>query len=95
MLYSIATVCLSGTLREKIDAIAAAGFHGIEIFETDLILHNGPVSEIRALIEDRGLKIVAYQPFRDFEGMPEPFRAKTFDRAKRKFDLIVRRIWNI
>jgi hypothetical protein len=24
MLYSIATVCLSGTLREKIEAIAAA-----------------------------------------------------------------------
>ena len=88
MLYSIATVCLSGTLREKIDAIAAAGFHGIEIFETDLILHNGPVSEIRAMIEDRGLKIVTYQPFRDFEGMPEPFRTKTFDRAERKFDLM-------
>ena len=46
MLYSIATVCLSGTLREKIEAIAAAGFHGIEIFETDLILHNGPIKDV-------------------------------------------------
>jgi 4-hydroxyphenylpyruvate dioxygenase len=71
MLYSIATVCLSGTLRDKIDAIAAAGFRGIEIFENDLVLHNGPVSEIRAMIEDKGLEIVTYQPFRDFEGMPE------------------------
>ena len=88
MLYSIATVCLSGTLSEKIEAIAAAGFHGIEIFENDLILHNGPVSEIRSMIEDHGLKIVTYQPFRDFEGMPEPFRSKTFDRAERKFDLM-------
>jgi 4-hydroxyphenylpyruvate dioxygenase len=88
MQYSIATVCLSGTLREKIGAIAAAGFHGIEIFETDLILHNGPVSEIRKMTEDHGLKIVTYQPFRDFEGMPEPFRTKTFDRAERKFDLM-------
>lgn len=58
MLYSIATVCLSGTLRQQIEAIAAAGFHGIENFETDLILHDGPVREIRAMIEDHGLKIV-------------------------------------
>ena len=88
MLYSIATVCLSGTLREKIEAIAAAGFHSIEIFETDLILHNGPVSEIREMIADKGLNILTYQPFRDFEGMPEPYRGRTFDGAERKFDLM-------
>jgi 4-hydroxyphenylpyruvate dioxygenase len=29
-----------------------------------------------------------FQPFRDFEGMPEPQRARTFDRAERKFDLM-------
>ena len=39
MQYSIATVCLSGTLRQKIEAIAKAGFQGIEIFENDLITH--------------------------------------------------------
>ncbi|MEZ5448814.1 MAG: hypothetical protein R3E89_07370 [Thiolinea sp.] len=70
MLYSIATVCLSGTLRGKIEAIAAAGFQAIEIFENDLITHDGPVSEIRRMIEDHGLQIVTYQPFRDFEGLP-------------------------
>ncbi|MCB1622364.1 MAG: sugar phosphate isomerase/epimerase and 4-hydroxyphenylpyruvate domain-containing protein [Thiothrix sp.] len=88
MLYSIATVCLSGTLREKINAIAAAGFRGIEIFENDLITHDGPVSEIRRMVEDHGLEIVTYQPFRDFEGMPEPLRQKAFARAERKFDLM-------
>lgn len=30
----------------------------------------------------------AFQPFRDFEGMPEPLRNRTFDRAERKFDLM-------
>ncbi|MCB1637436.1 MAG: sugar phosphate isomerase/epimerase and 4-hydroxyphenylpyruvate domain-containing protein, partial [Thiothrix sp.] len=88
MLYSIATVCLSGTLREKIHAIAEAGFRGIEIFENDLITHDGPVSEIRRMVEDHGLEIVTYQPFRDFEGMPEPLRQKAFHRAERKFDLM-------
>src|SRR5262249_27710686 len=33
-------------------------------------------------------KIVTLQPFRDFEGMPEPQRARTFERAERKFDIM-------
>ncbi|MFZ1568289.1 MAG: TIM barrel protein [Thiolinea sp.] len=88
MRYSIATVCLSGTLRQKIEAIAKAGFQGIEIFENDLITHDGSVAEVRRMIEDHGLEIVTYQPFRDFEGLPEPYRRKAFDRAERKFDLM-------
>ena len=41
MKTSIATVCLSGGLREKLEAIAAAGFRGVEIFESDLLSYNG------------------------------------------------------
>ena len=37
MQRSIATVSLSGTLPEKLEAIAAAGFDGVEIFENDLL----------------------------------------------------------
>jgi sugar phosphate isomerase/epimerase len=37
MRMSIATVCLSGGLAEKLEAIAAAGFKGVEIFENDLL----------------------------------------------------------
>ena len=29
-----------------------------------------------------------FQPFRDFEGLPEPYRSRAFDRAERKFDLM-------
>jgi 4-hydroxyphenylpyruvate dioxygenase len=43
---------------------------------------------VRQLIEDSGLKTIVFQPFRDFEGMPEPQRAKVFSRAERKFDLM-------
>ncbi|WP_407332884.1 bifunctional sugar phosphate isomerase/epimerase/4-hydroxyphenylpyruvate dioxygenase family protein [Enterovibrio sp. 27052020O] len=88
MIYSIATVCLSGTFRERIEAIAKAGFRGIEIFESDLITHNGSVKEIRRMLDDHGLEVVTYQPFRDFEGLPAPYRQKAFDRAERKFDLM-------
>ena len=41
MLRSIATVSLGGTLMEKLQAIAAAGFDGVEIFENDLLYFDG------------------------------------------------------
>ena len=38
---SIATVSLSGSLDEKLRAIAAAGYDAVEIFENDLLSFNG------------------------------------------------------
>ena len=88
MRTAIATVCLSGTLTEKVEAIAAARFKGLEIFETDLLSFNGTPADARQMIEDLGLQTITLQPFRDFEGMPEPQRAKVFARAERKFDVM-------
>jgi 4-hydroxyphenylpyruvate dioxygenase len=88
MRTAIATVCLSGTLPEKIDAIAEARFKGIEMFENDLLSFNGTPRDVRTMIEGRGLATVTFQPFRDFEGLPEPLRAKAFARAERKFDIM-------
>lgn len=88
MIPSIATVCVSGTLQEKLEAIAAAGFRAVEIFENDLIAFPGSPTEVRRICDDLGLAIVTCQPFRDFEGMPDARRARTFDRAERKFDLL-------
>src|SRR3954466_14754300 len=88
MQTSIATVSLAGGLAEKLEATAAAGFTGVEIFESDLLSFNGTPKDGARMVADRGLKIGTFQPFRDFEGMPEPQRSRTFDRAERKFDLI-------
>jgi 4-hydroxyphenylpyruvate dioxygenase len=88
MLTSIATVSLSGGLAEKLEAIAAAGFAGVEIFESDLLSFNGTPRDVAKLVASLGLKIVTFQPFRDFEGMPEPQKGRTFARAERKFDLM-------
>src|SRR3984885_8911148 len=85
---SIATVCLSGNLREKIEAIAAARFDAVEIFENDLLFFEGFASEVRNMTADLGLQICLFQPFRDFEGVsPEQFR-RNLDRAERKFELM-------
>jgi 4-hydroxyphenylpyruvate dioxygenase len=85
---SIATVSLSGTLDEKLRAIAAAGFDAVEIFESDFLSFGGTPRELGRLCGDLGLAICAFQPFRDFEGMPEPQRTRNFARAERKFDLM-------
>jgi 4-hydroxyphenylpyruvate dioxygenase len=88
MLNSIATVSVSGTLDEKLRAIAAAKFHGVEIFENDLLTHPGSPREVGMMLRDLGLACTVYQPFRDFEGMPAELRQRVFDRAERKFDVM-------
>ena len=88
MQRSIATVSLSGTLPEKLEAIAAAGFDGVEIFENDLLYYDGSPSEIRKRCADLGLAITLFQPFRDFEGCRRDRLQRNIDRAERKFDLM-------
>ena len=88
MQTAIATVSIAGTLEEKLQAIAAAGFTGVEIFENDLLSFDGSPADVRRIAADLGLRIVTFQPFRDFEGLPEPRRARAFARAERKFDVM-------
>lgn len=88
MKTSIATVSVSGSFAEKLAAIAAAGFDGIEIFEQDFLASDHSPAEVGRMVRDHGLEITLFQPFRDFEGLPEPFRSRAFARAARKFDLM-------
>jgi 4-hydroxyphenylpyruvate dioxygenase len=84
----IATVALSGTLRDKLEACAAVGFDGVEIMEADLLTFDGSPADVRQICADLGLMIEVYQPFRDFEAMPDPQRGRNLDRAERKFDVM-------
>lgn len=88
MKTSIATVSISGTFRDKLSAIAQAGFDGIEIFEQDFLASDFTPEEVGRMVRDHGLEITLFQPFRDFEGLPEPHRARAFARARRKFELM-------
>ncbi|KRE82029.1 sugar phosphate isomerase/epimerase and 4-hydroxyphenylpyruvate domain-containing protein [Arthrobacter sp. Soil763] len=90
MRTGIATVCLSGTLKEKMQACAVAGFDGIEIFEQDLVTSSLSPEEIRALAADLGLSLDLYQPFRDFDSVPEELLEANLRRADAKFRLMSR-----
>ena len=90
MRTGIATVCLSGTLKEKMQACAIAGFDGIEIFEQDLVTSSLSPEDTRKMAADLGLTLDLYQPFRDFDSVSEDLLAANLRRAEAKFRLMSR-----
>ncbi|WP_347103751.1 TIM barrel protein [Microbacterium sp. 4R-513] len=90
MRTSIATVCLSGTLEEKLVAAREAGFDGVEIFEPDLVASPLSPEAIRDRGEELGLTLDLYQPFRDFEGVGPDLLEQNLERAAAKFRLMNR-----
>jgi 4-hydroxyphenylpyruvate dioxygenase len=85
---SIATVCLSGTLEDKVAAAAAAGFDGIEVFEPDLVASPWTPAELAARCADLGLTIDLYQPFRDLDSTDRDRFARNLRRLERKLDVM-------
>ncbi|HEX3591964.1 MAG TPA: TIM barrel protein [Pseudonocardiaceae bacterium] len=85
---AIATVCLSGTLEDKLAAAAAAGFDGVEMFENDLVQSAMSPAQIRTRCADLGLSIDLYQPFRDLEAVPPDVFRASLRRADRKFEVM-------
>lgn len=90
MRTSIATVCLSGTLTQKMQACADAGFDGVEVFEPDLVAAPQSPEEVRALADRLGLTLDLFQPFRDAEGVDAATFAGNLRRAEAKLALMQR-----
>ena len=88
MRKGIATVSLSGLLADKLTAVAAAGFDGIELFDNDLV--SSPLSprEVASRCADLGLAIDLVQPVRDLQGVaPERFDA-VLHRVRTKLEVM-------
>lgn len=85
---TIATVCLSGTLEDKLAAAAAAGFAGVELAQDDLVASPLTPEQVRQRCADLGITIDLYQPFHDFEAVPPGVFRANLRRAERKFDLM-------
>ena len=90
MRNSIATVCLSGTLTEKLHACAEAGFDGVELFEPDLVASPTSPEEVAAMARRLGLSLDLYQPFRDAEGVAEELFPAVQRRMRAKLHLMER-----
>lgn len=88
MRRSIATLCMSGTLRDKLEAAAAARFDAVELCEPDFLGFRGTPREVRSIADDLGIGIDLYRPFRDANGGIDLALPRALDRAERKFDLV-------
>ncbi len=84
---SIATVSLSGSLADKLAAVAAAGFDGVEIFENDLISSPLSPSDVAARVADLGLTVELYQPFRDPDSTDAARVRRSRERLRHKLDV--------
>src|SRR4029078_11597693 len=83
----IATLCMSGTLRDKLEAAAAARFDAVELCEPDFIGFRGTPREVRNIADDLGIGIDLYRPFRDMmSGGRGTGLRQALDRAERKFE---------
>lgn len=87
MTLTIATTSVPGDLPRKLEAIAKAGFRGVELYEPDFTGHAGSAKEIRQFASDLGLEIGLLQPFHDFEGLNGDLRSKAFQRLDSKLDV--------
>jgi sugar phosphate isomerase/epimerase len=82
---AVATVCLSGTLEDKLAAAAAAGLRRRRDLRARLRrLARRRRREVRALRRP-GLTIDLYQPFRDFDSVDPQRLAANLRRAEHKF----------
>ena len=88
MKLSIASSTLPGDLHEKLNAASRAGFHAMEIFETDLLYSDRTPTEIHQLANELGIQIFDLQTFNDFEGLPPDQMERAIERVKRKFQVL-------
>src|SRR6188474_390767 len=88
MRRSIATLCMNGTLRDKLEAAAAARFDAVELCERDFISFRGTPREVRSIADDLGIGLDLYSPFRDASDRIDLAVPRALDRAERKFDLV-------
>ncbi|GAA1836188.1 TIM barrel protein [Agromyces salentinus] len=84
---AISTVCLSGTLEDKLRAAAAAGFTGVEMLEYDLVMSPWSPARLAEEAADLGLSLEVYQPFH-VETVPSEQFGAALRHAERKFDLM-------
>lgn len=83
----ISTVCLSGTLEDKLRAAAAAGFAGVEMLEYDLVMSPWSPARMADEAASLGLSVDVYQPFH-VETVPPDLFVAGLRHAERKFDLL-------
>lgn len=81
------TILLGGTVREKLQAAAAAGFDAVEVWREDIAACPGGAAEVRNMAGDLGLQIADIMVLRDATGLPDGLREAKRDETLAVMDL--------
>lgn len=84
---ALSTVCLSGTLEDKLRAAGAAGFSDMEVLEYDLLMSSWSPHRLAEEAAGLGLSLTVYQPFH-VETVPPDRFGETLRHAEQKFGLL-------
>jgi 4-hydroxyphenylpyruvate dioxygenase len=79
---------LGGGLKEKLYAIAAAGFRLVDISEGDLLTSDMSPSDIAQLLDEVGLSVSMFRALSDLDAVSERTLDKSLQRARNKFELM-------
>jgi 4-hydroxyphenylpyruvate dioxygenase len=73
---------MSGTLRDKLEAAAAARFDAVELCEPDFIGFRGTPREVRHIADDLAIGIDLYRPLPDMMSEGSGTTRQALDRAE-------------
>jgi 4-hydroxyphenylpyruvate dioxygenase len=90
MRKGIATVSISGSLEVKLEAIAAAHFDSVELFDADVVASPRSPEDIARRCADLGLDVDLFQPLRDIVGLAPDAFPDRLRFARAKFELMER-----
>ncbi|MBD3243865.1 MAG: TIM barrel protein [Chitinivibrionales bacterium] len=88
--YCLNTSTIKGTIEEKIEIAARAGYDGIEPWVRELddyLSRGGSLRELRSRIEELGLRVVSLIAFFEWAVEDDQRRAAGLDEARRVMDL--------
>lgn len=88
--YCLNTSTIKGTIEEKIEIAARAGYDGIEPWVRELddfLSRGGSLKELRARIEELGLSVVSLIAFFEWAVEDDQRRAAGLEEARRAMDL--------
>lgn len=85
--FGMDTITMNGSLQDKLQAMARAGFGQVMLSARDVVGHQGGVAGAVAVIQDSGLRSTGFQVLRDFEGLSGDLHAYKVDIAKSMLEM--------
>ncbi len=85
--FAMDTASMAGPLQAKLGAIRAAGFNQLTLSACDLLDHEQGLEAAIGAVHASGLRVAAFGPLRDFEGLSGPLHEHKVGLAKSMIEM--------